>query len=123
MWFYRQAQRIPQTPQAHVEEKIEARLEQPTQRILQTPQREVDEKIASVQAHTHVHGREVVHAVENAAKLAERTLENVVEHAGPVADWFVEAMRPLERKLESVTEEKIEHLMDKNGWWKDDQLQ
>jgi len=66
------------------------------------------------------HGREAVHTVEQGMKEVERKLEDIVEQAGPVSEWFVDVVRPLERKLETVAEEKIEHLMDKNGWWKDE---
>lgn len=119
MWFYKQAQQVPQTPQREVVEKTEVRQ---VHNAHQIPQKEVVEKTETRQEHhNHHYGREIVHAAEEAVKSAERGLEDIAEHTGPAADWFVDIVRPFERKLENVAEEKIENLMDKNGWWKDDQ--
>lgn len=65
------------------------------------------------------HSREVVHAVERGMQTVERELEDA-EHAGPVSEWFVEVVRPLERKMESVVQGKIENLMDGAGWWEEE---
>jgi len=114
MWFYRQAQQVPQPLQRETEQRNEVMRES----------REPQAHSGNHERHEHrirQHGREV-HAVEDGMRQVERKLEDIVEHAGPVTDWFVEVVRPLERKLESVAEEKIEHLMDKNGWWKEDNM-
>lgn len=70
----------------------------------------------------HPHGREVVHATEHGTQTLERELEDVAEHAGPVSEWFVEVVRPLERKMESVVQGKIENLMDGAGWWEEEKV-
>jgi len=82
------------------------------------------------QAH---HGREVVHAAEKTVEAVERVAEEAIEQAVPAAEMFIDVIRPLERKLEQVAEEKINHrqvanisegdvlhLLDKMGWWKDE---
>jgi len=37
-----------------------------------------------------------------------------------ITEQFYEFVQPLERKLETAAEEKIEHLMDGAGWWQEE---
>ena len=90
MWFFKQAQQVSPTPQRETEERI------------------------------HPRGREVVHAVEKVIETVERVAEEVVEKVAPAAERVVDIVRPLERKAEEFIEEKIEHLIDKKGWWKEE---
>lgn len=147
MWFFKQAQRetVPATqhevaPQEQREvvpmiqreatpaaaretvSSVQRETVQMVQReAVPTMQRDFVEQPMQQQAMPlhNSHGREVVHAVERGMQTVERELEDA-EHAGPVSEWFVEVVRPLERKMESVVQGKIENLMDGAGWWEEE---
>lgn len=119
MWFYKQVQRIPQTPQREVEAKNEP-MQVHTQFVPQTPPRGAEVKIEDKQNHhAHVHTRENVHGIEIGAKMAERNFE----HAESATDWFRDVMQPVSSNLEGVAEEGIEQMIDENGWWQDESNQ
>ena len=98
MWFYKQAQQVSPAPQREVERRIEPRIE-------------TRQEAAVIP---------IVPTVEEGMQAVERKIENIVQEAGPVTDWFMDVVQPLERKLEATAEEKTEVLLDKNGWWIDE---
>ena len=119
MWFFRQAQQIPVTPQREVE-RVEERIEPRREASTMTRQQEarVQPQQMPQEHHAHPHGREAVHAVERVTQTAERAAEQVVSHAAPAADWFVDIVRPLERQTEEVVHDRVEHFMDGHSWMK-----